>query len=97
MSGYSANYLDQPYTLPDDLEVTDKSKLWKALDAFRATRPLLLEEIGKTYEDYIDPLEIQGTIAKHLSKVSDRLSRVDGILCQLSAIVFPHNLILLII
>ncbi|GAA0164231.1 hypothetical protein LIER_19919 [Lithospermum erythrorhizon] len=66
-SGYSATYLDLPYTLPDGYEMTNTSKLGKALDAFRATRPLLLEETGKPYEEYNDPLELQGVIAKHLA------------------------------
>ncbi|GAA0168403.1 hypothetical protein LIER_23127 [Lithospermum erythrorhizon] len=66
MAGYSKNYLDLPHTLSGGLEVTDTSKLGKALDAFHATHPLLLEEIGKTYEEYNDPLEIQGVIAKHV-------------------------------
>ncbi|GAA0176555.1 hypothetical protein LIER_29526 [Lithospermum erythrorhizon] len=66
MAGYSATDLNLPSTLPGGYEVTNKSKLGKALDAFRATSPLLLEEIGKPYEKYSHPLKLQGVIAKHL-------------------------------
>ncbi|GAA0141227.1 hypothetical protein LIER_35355 [Lithospermum erythrorhizon] len=66
-AGYSATYLDLPYTLSRGYEVTNMSKLGKALDACRATRPLLLEEIGKPYKEYNYPLELKGVIAKHLA------------------------------
>ncbi|GAA0183323.1 hypothetical protein LIER_30751 [Lithospermum erythrorhizon] len=56
--GHSANYLGLPYILPGSLEVTGESRLGKALDAFRVTRPLLLEGLEKTYEEYSEPLEI---------------------------------------
>ncbi|GAA0164278.1 hypothetical protein LIER_19954 [Lithospermum erythrorhizon] len=49
-----------------------------------ATRPLLLEEIGKPYEEYIDTLELQGVIAKHLVRAMNvshvlarRVARLD--------------------
>ncbi|GAA0174905.1 hypothetical protein LIER_28193 [Lithospermum erythrorhizon] len=90
--GYSATYLDLPYTFPGGYEVNNTSKLGKALDAFRVTRPLLLEEIGKPYEEYNDPLELQGVIAKHLVKdmneshvLDRRVDRLDvdlGLSCE---------------
>ncbi|GAA0144930.1 hypothetical protein LIER_05247 [Lithospermum erythrorhizon] len=71
ITGYSATYLNVPYTLPGSCEVIEKSKLGTVLDAFRATRPLLLKGIGKPYEEFIDPLELQGVIAKHLVKATN--------------------------
>ncbi|GAA0152330.1 hypothetical protein LIER_10840 [Lithospermum erythrorhizon] len=65
-NGYSATYLNLPYTLLEGYEVIEKSKLGMALDAFHATHPLLLEGIGRPYEEYSDPLELQGVIAKNL-------------------------------
>ncbi|GAA0159741.1 hypothetical protein LIER_16449 [Lithospermum erythrorhizon] len=50
------------------LGMAEKSKLGMALDALRATRPLLLEGIGKPDEEFIHPLELEGVIAKHLVK-----------------------------
>ncbi|GAA0157587.1 hypothetical protein LIER_14826 [Lithospermum erythrorhizon] len=86
-SGYSETYLDVPYILPGGYEVTNKSKLGKALDS-RATHPLLLEEIGKPYVEYSDPLELQGVIAKHLVRAMNashvlarRVDRLDVDLC----------------
>ncbi|GAA0157632.1 hypothetical protein LIER_14860 [Lithospermum erythrorhizon] len=43
-AGYSATYLDLPYILPGGYEVTDKSKLGKALDDF-------LRNHGTTYNE----------------------------------------------
>ncbi|GAA0183485.1 hypothetical protein LIER_30886 [Lithospermum erythrorhizon] len=63
---------------------SSKGKEVGSKNAFRATRPLLLEEIGKAHEDYNDPFEIQGSIAKHLIKATNashvmarRLDRLD--------------------
>ncbi|GAA0143390.1 hypothetical protein LIER_04085 [Lithospermum erythrorhizon] len=41
--GYSANFLNLPYTLPGGLRVTVDTTLWKKQDAFQASRPLILE------------------------------------------------------
>ncbi|GAA0141085.1 hypothetical protein LIER_02310 [Lithospermum erythrorhizon] len=54
-TGYSANYLDLPYTLPGGFQVTESSTLWKKSDAFRASRPLLLERIGKVTNPFTIP------------------------------------------
>ncbi|GAA0160767.1 hypothetical protein LIER_17246 [Lithospermum erythrorhizon] len=76
-AGYSATYLNLPYTLPSGYEVTEKSKLGMALDAFHVTHPLLLEGIRKPYEEFIDPLELQGLITTHLVKSHVLARRVD--------------------
>ncbi|GAA0163401.1 hypothetical protein LIER_43640 [Lithospermum erythrorhizon] len=77
--GYSATYLNLPNTLPGGYKLTEKSKLGTALVAFPATRPLLLEGIGKPYEEYIDPLELQGVISKHFVR-GERASQFNVLL-----------------
>ncbi|GAA0161006.1 hypothetical protein LIER_17425 [Lithospermum erythrorhizon] len=67
-TGYSANYLDLPYTLPGDFQVTENSTLWKKADSFRPSRPLILQRIVKDYKSILDPLEVHGALALHLIK-----------------------------
>ncbi|GAA0170251.1 hypothetical protein LIER_24552 [Lithospermum erythrorhizon] len=55
-------------TLPGGFQVNEESNLWKKSDAFRASRPLLLERISKDYESMSDPLEVHGAVAHHLIK-----------------------------
>ncbi|GAA0174812.1 hypothetical protein LIER_28125 [Lithospermum erythrorhizon] len=70
-AGYSGNYLDLPHTLPGGFQVDAKSKLWKNSEAFHATRPLLLDQSEKDFEEFRDPLEIHGTAMKDLIKCVD--------------------------
>ncbi|GAA0153926.1 hypothetical protein LIER_37766 [Lithospermum erythrorhizon] len=64
--GYSANFLDLPYTLRGGFQITEDSNLWKKSDAFRASHPLLLEWIRKDYNSIHNPLEVHGAVARHL-------------------------------
>ncbi|GAA0149536.1 hypothetical protein LIER_08686 [Lithospermum erythrorhizon] len=64
--GYSANFLELPYTLPGGFQITEDSSLWKKSDAFRASRNLLLERIRKDYDSNRDPLEVHYVVAYHL-------------------------------
>ncbi|GAA0159835.1 hypothetical protein LIER_38929 [Lithospermum erythrorhizon] len=72
-SGYSVTFLTLPYTLPGGFRVNKESNIWKKSDAFRASRPLLLERIKKDYDSIRDPLEIHGAVACHLIKVASSL------------------------
>ncbi|GAA0185912.1 hypothetical protein LIER_33200 [Lithospermum erythrorhizon] len=74
-TGYSATYLDLPYTLPGSYEVTKNSKLGKALDAFRATHPLLLEEIGNPTKNTTIRLSSKAMNASHV--LARRVDRLD--------------------
>ncbi|GAA0146344.1 hypothetical protein LIER_06325 [Lithospermum erythrorhizon] len=72
-TGYSANYLNLPYTLPGGFQITRDSTMWKKSDAFRAARPLLLERIRKDYASIKDPLEVHGALTRHLVKLANIL------------------------
>ncbi|GAA0166528.1 hypothetical protein LIER_21664 [Lithospermum erythrorhizon] len=59
---------DPPSSTPPGQDITEESTFWKKQDAFCATCPLLLERIRKDYDAIRDPLEIHGTVARHLIK-----------------------------
>ncbi|GAA0148732.1 hypothetical protein LIER_08094 [Lithospermum erythrorhizon] len=75
--GYSANYLELPYTLPGGFKITKDSTLWKKRDAFRTTRPLFLKRLGKDFEEFRDPLEIHGSIMKH-DALKESFTKLEG-------------------
>ncbi|GAA0174081.1 hypothetical protein LIER_41655 [Lithospermum erythrorhizon] len=50
MNGYSTNFMEIPYMLPDDFYITVDTTLWRKSDAFHASRPLLLERLRKEYD-----------------------------------------------
>ncbi|GAA0152891.1 hypothetical protein LIER_11256 [Lithospermum erythrorhizon] len=56
------------HTPPGGFQVTEDSNLWKKSNAFQASRPLLLERIGKDYKSIRNPLEVHGALARHLIK-----------------------------
>ncbi|GAA0176064.1 hypothetical protein LIER_29123 [Lithospermum erythrorhizon] len=63
--------INLPYTLPGGFQVTEISTLWKKSYAFRASRPLLLAQIGKDYKSIRDPLEVYGDLARLLIKLKE--------------------------
>ncbi|GAA0183412.1 hypothetical protein LIER_30826 [Lithospermum erythrorhizon] len=67
-TGYSANYLDLPFTFHGGFHITEDSTLWKKSDVFRPSCPFLLERIGKDFESFRDPLEIHGALSRYLIK-----------------------------
>ncbi|GAA0185657.1 hypothetical protein LIER_32945 [Lithospermum erythrorhizon] len=72
-TGYSTNFLELPYTVPGGFQIDEESTLWRKQDAFRASRPLVLEQIGKDYDAIRDPLEVHGDVALHLIRVTSFL------------------------
>ncbi|GAA0148405.1 hypothetical protein LIER_07858 [Lithospermum erythrorhizon] len=63
---YLIPYLELQYTLPCGFTVDAKAKQWGAADCFRATRPLLIEEIEKDYEVLLGLLAVHGATMKHM-------------------------------
>ncbi|GAA0161831.1 hypothetical protein LIER_18058 [Lithospermum erythrorhizon] len=45
-TGYLANFLELPYTVPGGFQIDEESTLWRKQDAFRASRPLLTSVAG---------------------------------------------------
>ncbi|GAA0142486.1 hypothetical protein LIER_03377 [Lithospermum erythrorhizon] len=62
--GYSLNSSTSELLPEEEADFAPKMKL----DAFRASRPFLLERIRKDYDSIGDPLEVHGTVARHLIK-----------------------------
>ncbi|GAA0183966.1 hypothetical protein LIER_31289 [Lithospermum erythrorhizon] len=58
-----------PRLASSGFQITEASNLWKKLDAFCASHPLLLEWIGKDYESIKDPLEVHGALTRHLIRI----------------------------
>ncbi|GAA0169554.1 hypothetical protein LIER_24008 [Lithospermum erythrorhizon] len=58
--GYSTNYLPLPYTLPGGLVINESSELQRNCEAFMAVKPLMLKQIGQSFDSFRDPLEIDG-------------------------------------
>ncbi|GAA0186306.1 hypothetical protein LIER_33594 [Lithospermum erythrorhizon] len=67
-SGYSANFLSLPCSLPGGLRVTADSTLWKKQEVFQASRPLILERVATDFDEAHDPMEVQASIARYLIK-----------------------------
>ncbi|GAA0187181.1 hypothetical protein LIER_34469 [Lithospermum erythrorhizon] len=86
----STNYLELPFTLPNGFHVTEDSTLWKKSNSFHASRPILLEWIGKDFESFRDPLEIHGALTRHLTKVSSSSSAFSLLPCIYLFCVFIH-------